>query len=450
MRCVVIGGDAAGMSAASQIRRAQPDWDLVVLEKGDFTSYAACGIPYLIAGDIPTLDDLVVVSPEEFRAKRNIDVRTGWTAVSIDPQAHKINVSTSAGDKELDYDRLLIATGAEPIIPRWPGVSLDGVVSLRTLTDASQILEQLGQRPMTNVVIIGGGYVGLEMAEAFGRRGLPVTVVEKQAAVMGGTEERVNTMVSQELSDHDVDLRLSTTVQGFEGENGRLCRVVTDAGILDADLALISLGVRPRTALAAKAGIELGAGNAIRVNERQETNVKNIWAAGDCAEAYHRVLNKPVYVPLALGANRQGRVAGINMAGGDDRFPGILGSAVTRIFDLAIGRTGVDQNVAGAEGVAVATVEAKAPSRAHYMPGHGAVWVKIIYRTDDLRVIGGWLCGYDACLGKRTDIIATAIAARMTILELSDLDLSYAPPFAPVWDPVIQAANKARFTLGSS
>jgi NADPH-dependent 2,4-dienoyl-CoA reductase/sulfur reductase-like enzyme len=199
--------------------------------------------------------------------------------------------------------------------------------------------------------------------------------------------------------------------------------------------------------LAAEAGLALGPARAIHVDEHQQTSDPNIWAAGDCAEAFHRVLGKPVYVPLALGANRQGRVAGINMAGGEERFPGILGSAVTRVFDLAISRTGIDEPTAVSEGIPVETTETTAASRAHYMPGHGSVWVKIVYRTDDLRVVGGWLCGHDPCAGKRADILATAIAAEMTVLDVSDLDLSYAPPFAPVWDPVIQAANKARFKL---
>ena len=450
MRCLVIGGDAAGMSAASQIRRAHDDWEIVVLEKGEFTSYAACGIPYLIAGDVPSFDDLIVVSPEEFRAKRNIDVRTGWEATSIDPSRQMVTARHGDGTEEILYDRLLIATGAEPIVPQWEGIELQGVSALRTLTDARDLLDRLSSAPPGPAVIIGGGYVGLEMAEALARRGLQVTVVEKQAGVMGGAEETITRMVERELETRGVRLHLSTTVQGFEGEGGRLRRVLTDKGSFGADLALVSLGVRPRSGLAAEAGLALGSGKAIQVDDGQRTSIENIWAAGDCAEAFHRVLEKPVFVPLALGANRQGRVAGINMAGGNERFPGILGSAVTRVFGLAIGRTGIDDRTAEAEGILVATAEARAPSRAHYMPEHGPVWVKIIYRTDDLRVVGGVLCGHDPCLGKRNDILATAIAARMTVLDVSDLDLSYAPPFAPVWDPVIQAANKARYSLAAN
>ena len=450
MRCLVIGGDAAGMSAASQIRRAHGDWSVVVLEKGEFTSYAACGIPYLIAGDVPSFSDLIVVSPEEFRAKRNIDVRTGWEARTIDSARQVVTAARGGEVEELPYDRLLIATGAEPIVPPWEGIDLQGVTALRTLMDARDLLDRLAGDSIERAVIIGAGYVGLEMAEALGRRGLDVTVVEKQEGVMGGGEPTITRMVTKELEAHDVNLHLSTTVSGLEGENGQVREVLTDKGALAADLALVSLGVRPRSGLAAEAGLALGPGKAIQVDDRQRTSSESIWAAGDCAQAFHRVLDKPVFVPLALGANRQGRVAGINMAGGEERFPGILGSAVTRVFDLAIGRTGIDERTAGAEGIPVATAEATAPSRAHYMPEHGSVWVKIIYRTDDLRVVGGVLCGHDPCLAKRNDILATAIAANMTVLDLSDLDLSYAPPFAPVWDPVVQAANKARYSLAAT
>lgn len=447
MRCLILGGDAAGMSAASQIRRAHGDWEVTVLERGEYTSYAACGIPYLIAEDIESLDDLVVVSPEDFRSKRNIDVRMSWEATAIDPARQQVTAKYDGATEELSYDRLLIATGAAPIVPPWEGIDLQGVGVMRTLTDARRLLDRLTGTSIVRAVIIGAGYIGLEMAEALGRRGLEVTVVEKEDGVMGGAEPKITERVTAELAAHGVDLQLSTTVEGFDGKDLRLRSVLTDKGSLEADLALVSLGVRPRSELAAQAGLALGPAKAIHVDDRQSTSHENIWAAGDCAEAFHRVLQKPVFVPLALGANRQGRVAGINMAGGDERFPGIVGSAVTRVFDLAIARTGIDQKTAEAEGIAVATTEAKSSSRAHYMPDHGSVWVKILYRTDDLRVVGAWLCGHDPCLGKRSDILATAITANMTVLDVSDLDLSYAPPFSPVWDPVIQAANKARFKL---
>jgi len=472
MRIVIIGGDAAGMSAASQIKRWQPEWEVVVFEKGEYTSYAACGIPYYLAGDVAEFDDLVVVTPEQFRKRRGIDVRMGCEVVAIDTAARTVR-ATSAGESGAEtvtesYDRLLIATGASAIVPPWPGVGLEGVLALRNLTDTRR-MEALLEGGARRAVIVGAGYIGLEMAEAFSRRGLEVTVVEKLAGVMGGVEAKITEMVAAELAEHGVELRLETTVEGFvaagEGDSApggtesaggagsrplagsRLGAVKTDQGEIEADIAVVALGVRPNVGLAREAGVALGDTGAIRVDERQRTSAENVFAAGDCAEAYHRVLERPAYVPLALGANRQGRVAGANMAGGADRFPGIVGSAVTRVFELSLSRTGIDAAAAEAAGIPCRSAAASGPSRAHYFPGHDPLWVKLFFRSDDHRLLGAWLVGRDPAAGKRGDILATALSAGMTVLEVADLDLSYAPPFAPVWDPVLKAANRARFQL---
>ncbi|MDJ0763600.1 MAG: FAD-dependent oxidoreductase [Myxococcota bacterium] len=446
MRCLIIGGDAAGMTAASQIRRRHSDWEVVVLEKGLVTSYAACGIPYFIAGDVSKIDDLVIVTPEEFREKRGIDVKIGWEATGLDPAKRSVIARDGNSEHTLTYDRLLLATGAEPIVPAWPGIDLEGVVSIRNLKDAERVMT-LVQKSAKRAVIVGAGYVGLEMAEAFSRRGLEVTVVEKQDGVMGGIEQRITELVENELSEHDASLKLSTTVQGFEGTGDLLKSVVTDKGRIDADIAIVSLGVQPNSELARNAGIDIGETGAIRVDDHQRTSADDVYAAGDCAESWHRVLARPVYVPLALGANRQGRIAGVNMADGDERFSGIVGSAITRVFGLAVGRTGIDERTAERAGIPIRAIEATAPSRAHYMPDHGEVWVKLLFRTDNECVVGAMLAGRDTCLGKRCDIVATAITAGMTVSDMAALDLSYAPPFSPVWDPVLQAAGKAHFAL---
>lgn len=447
MKIVIIGGDAAGMSAASQIRRRQPDWDVIVLEQGPYTSYAACGIPYYFAGDVGARDDLVVVSPEEFRTKRHIDVRTGSEAIAIDSQSRFVVARTERGaEQRFTYDRLLLATGASAIIPPWPGVDLEGVVPLRNLQDTERVEALLARNPK-RCVIVGGGYIGLEMAEAFSRRGLEVTLVEKLSGLMGGVSPKVTELALQALAEHNIKVHLETTVTGFSGDDGRLKAVETERGTFASDLALVSLGVRPNAELAGDAGIPLGATGAIRVNDRQQTDVSEVYAAGDCAESFHRVLGKPAYVPLALTANRQGRIAGTNMAGGDERFAGIVGSAVTRIFDLTLARVGIDEATAEQEGIACLGVDVSAPSKAHYFPGHDPLWVQILFRADNHRVLGAWLVGKDESAGKRADILATAITAGMTIEEVADLDLCYAPPFSPVWDPVLQAANRARFQL---
>jgi CoA-dependent NAD(P)H sulfur oxidoreductase len=445
-RCLIIGGDAGGMSAAMQIRRRRPDFEVTVLEKGAYTSYAACGMPYVVAGDVSSIDDLEVVRPREFLEKRGIDLHMHTEALAIDLSAREVRSRGREGERTFGFDRLLLATGAEPIRPPWPGTELPGVTGLRHLDDLRGLLARLDDERPKRVVVVGAGYVGLEMAEAFCRRGLEVTVLEKMDGVMGGAEPKLTALVADELFGRGIRLLLGTTVEGFEGKT-RLEGVRTDTGVFPADLAIVALGVRPRTKLARDAGLALGAGDAIHVDDHQRTSAPNVFAAGDCTDAFHRVLGKSVYVPLALGANRAGRVAGANMAGGDDRFPGIVGSAVTRVCELAIGRTGVDEATANREGIPVHTTEVSAPHRAHYMSGHQTVWVKLVYRSDDHRLIGATLAGRDPSLAKRTDVLATAITAGMTVRELSDLDLTYAPPFAPVWDPILQAANKARFSV---
>lgn len=444
MRCLVIGGDAAGMTAASQIRRRQPDWTITVLEKGRFVSYAACGMPYAISGEVGSSDELQVFPAERFRKERDIDVRIGWEATAIDVAAKTVRAAHADGEEELPYDRLLVATGARPIVPRWDGVDARGVVVLRNLEDLAELEAFLDDESPKRAVVVGAGYVGLEMAEALHRRGLSVTVVEKAGGVMGDLDPKLTELVRREMADH-CDLRLDTTVSAFETEGGAVRAVTTDAGSLDADLAIVALGVRPHVALAEAAGIELGPTGAIAVDATQRTSAEDVWAAGDCAEATHRVTGLPTWIPLALTANRAGRVAGAQMAGGDDRFPGVVGSAVTRICELAIARTGLDPRAAEEAGIEVRTAEASTNDRAHYIEGHEPVWVKLVYRADDRRVIGALLAGHDRALGARCDTIATAITASMTVDEVADLDLTYAPPFSPVWGPVLRVATKASF-----
>ncbi|MGD2062666.1 MAG: FAD-dependent oxidoreductase [Nitrospirota bacterium] len=449
MEILIIGGDAAGMSAASQVRRRHRDWTITVLERGAFTSYAACGIPYYLAGDVPSADDLVVVTPESFRAKRNIDVRMGWEALSLElPDRRVVARRPDRTVERLAFDRLLLATGASPVVPPWEGTDLSGVVLMRNLSDAAMISEQLA-KGARRAVVIGAGYVGLEAVEAFRRRGLEITVLEKQATTMGGIAPEISSQVEEELASHGVDLRLATTVTGLLGDGSRVRAVATDGGEFPCDLCLISLGVRPNSQLAEAAGIRLGVRGAIAVDDRQRTGAPEVFAAGDCAEALHRVTGRPVYIPLALTANRQGRVAGANLAGDDERFPGIVGSAVTRVFDLTIARTGLTPEQAEEAGFARQRVVATSPSRAHYFPGHVPLYVELIFDGPSRRILGGQLAGRDPSVAKRCDVVAVAVTAGLTIDEVAGLDLTYAPPFAPVWDPVLQAANRALFTRDS-
>jgi NADPH-dependent 2,4-dienoyl-CoA reductase/sulfur reductase-like enzyme len=446
MRIVIIGGDAAGMSAAMQIRRRQPEWEVGVFEKGRHTSYGACGIPYVFSGDVASLDSLVVISPEGFH-KKGVDVRTGHEVIAIYPEQQTVEVNPPSGETERhSYDKLLIASGARAILPAWPGRELTGVTPVKTLADAQHLSSLLQHQPR-RAVIVGAGYIGLEMAEGLRKQGLEVTVLEKLPGVMGNLHPEIHSQVTTALEQAGVALHLGVTVTGFQGEEGQLRSVTTDQGEFAADIAIISLGVRPNVDFLAGSGVVLGASGAIAVNAYQQTSDTHIYAAGDCAEAYHRVLQEPAYIPLALTANRQGRVAGTHICGGQEAFPGIVGSAVTKVFELVVARTGIDAASAERAGIPYRLAEAKAPAKAHYYQGHGEVWVQLMYHAESHVLLGALMAGDDPSLGKRCDIVATAISGGMTVLELSDLDLCYAPPFAPVWDPVLQAANKARFEL---
>lgn len=444
---VIIGGDAAGMSAAMQIRRRQPDWQVTVFEMGNFTSYGACGIPYVFTGDVENLEALVVISPEGFR-KKGVDVRTRHQALALNAEQQRLTVKNlETGESfEQPYDQLLIATGAQAIVPPWPGLELQGITTVKNLQDAYQLQSLLAAKPR-KAVIVGAGYIGLEMAEALQHQGLEVTVLERLPGVMGGIDPELTTRVSAELEKYGVHLHLGVTVTGFEGEAGRVRQVNTDQGSFAADLVLLSLGVKPQVDFLKDSGLRLGVAGAIVTDPQQRTSLPGVFAAGDCATAWHRLLEKPAYIPLALTANRQGRVAGTVMAGGQEQFPGVLGTAVTKVFDLVVARTGLDAQSAAREGLACASVSATAPAKAHYYQGHGEVTVRLFYDPESQRLLGGLLFGDDPSLGKRADILATALSAGMGIVEVSDLDLSYAPPFAPVWDPLLQAANKARFQL---
>lgn len=446
MKIVIIGGDAAGMSAAMQIRRRQPEWQVIVFEKGKDTSYGACGIPYFFGGEVEHLDELVVVTPEAFH-KKGVDVRIEHEVMAVLPEHKQVQVRNAQGETfTQDYDKLLIATGAQAILPPWPGRELEGVLAVKTLAD-SRRLEALLQAGCKKVVIVGAGYIGLEMAEGLKKRGLDVTVLEKLSGVMGNLHPHITTHIVKELQEQGVKVHLDVTVEGFAGEAGAVTEVLTDQGSFDAEVVIVSLGVRPNVSFLKDSGIPLGETGALAVNAYQQTKVADIYAAGDCAESFHRVLKKPVYIPLALTANRQGRVAGTHICGGTERFPGVLGTAVTKVFDYVVARTGLDAEAAKKAGIPFAVAEDTSGSKAHYYAGHAEVWVQLLYHSETHQLLGALLAGQDPSLGKRADIVATAISADMDIVAFSDLDLAYAPPFSPVWDPVLQAANKARFRI---
>jgi NADPH-dependent 2,4-dienoyl-CoA reductase/sulfur reductase-like enzyme len=442
-KLVVIGGDAAGMSAASKVRREHPDREIVVFERGRHTSYAACGMPYFIAGQVESSDRLIARRPEVFREKQNIDVRTLHEVLEIDTEQRRVRVRDLEQETTFweDWDHLLIATGASPIVPDLPNIDAEGIFSLSTLQSGIDVFEYVETRNPGRAVVVGGGYIGIEMAEALLERGLEVALIDMAPEVMVSMDADVAEAISQAMRDAGVSVFLREKLERFEADSkGTLRAVVTDRQTLEADLVILGIGVRPNAELAEAAGIELGANGAIKVNKRLETSVPRVWAAGDCAESFHLVKERQVFIALGTVANKHGLVAGINISGGTMEFPGVLGTAITRFQDLEISRTGLSEREAEEIGIPFRAKTVDALTRSHYFPGTAKVKVKLLAEEATGRLLGGQIVGGKGA-GKRIDTIAAAITARLTAEQLVYMDLSYAPPFSPVWDPVQTAAR---------
>ena len=442
-RLVVIGGDAAGMSAAAQARRLRDatDLEIVVLEQGADVSYSACGIPYWIAGQVTDREDLIARTPAEFAA-RDITVRTGTRAEAIDLDAGEVR--TRDGDR-LGWDRLVIATGGRPARPPVPGLDAPGVFGVHRLDDGAAIRAAIEDGPRHRTMrglVLGGGYIGLEMAEALQRRGLEVTVVLADPLPM-------------QLLDADMGERVSTAMKGMGmtvhtdqavrevlvDEAGRARGVRTDVGSYDADLVVLGLGMGPEVSLAADAGLALGPTGAIDVDRSQRCREHpEVFAAGDCAQTFSRVTGDVAHVALGTHANKQGRVAGSVIGGRPARFAGVLGTAVTKVGELEVARTGLCTTQAEQAGFTYRTDTIEATTRAGYYPGAEQIAVKLVSEGGSGRLLGAQVVGGPGS-GKRIDVLATAIWAEMTAEDLAGSDLSYAPPFSPVYDPVVVAGR---------
>lgn len=438
-RLVIIGGDGGGMGAATEVRRRRPDLEVVALEKGAWTSYSACGLPYLVSGDVLRPDDLVVKSPQQLRDQHAIDVRTRHEAMAIDLDRRKVEVRDHDHERsyELPFDVLHLGLGATPIRPPLPGIDLDLVHGIQTLEHGIDLLEHAASIGAQRVVVVGGGYIGLEMAEAFVQRGATsVALVEAAPQVMGTLDADMGAMVTEEMRRHGIDVRCGTEVEGFEPDG-----VVTSDGRLPADLVILGLGVRPNSALAAASGIEVGVKDAVTVDRRQRTSADGVWAAGDCCESFHLVARRPVHIALGTVANKQARVAGINIGGGHAAFPGVVGTAISRICSLEVARTGLSEREAEMWGFAANALTIGSTTRAGYFPGTEPLTVKLVAEAGSGRLLGGQIVG-GAGASKRIDTLATALFAGLTVNDVVDLDLAYAPPFSTVWDPIQVAARK--------
>jgi NADPH-dependent 2,4-dienoyl-CoA reductase/sulfur reductase-like enzyme len=438
-RLVVIGGDAGGMAAASQARRRRPDLEIVALEKGRWTSYSACGIPYVVGGDVESIDRLVARDPQTFRDTYRIDARMRQEAMAIDLAARTVEVRDHEHDRTymLGFDILHIGTGAIPLRPELPGMDEAHVHGVQTLEDAAELLDDATGSRVAKVVVVGGGYIGLEMAEAFVKRGVRVTVVERGPEVMVTLDPDMGAYVSRAMREEGIDVRCGEAVQAFDGG-----AVVTDRGAIPADLVVLGLGVVPNTALAAAAGLATGVKGALVVDQCQRASAEGVWAAGDCCESFHLVARRPVHIALGTVANKQGRVAGVNIGGGYATFPGVVGTAVSKLCRFEVARTGLTEVEARRLGLGYEAVTVNSTTRAGYFPGSGEIVVKLLAEKRTGRLLGGQLVGFEGA-AKRVDVLATALTAGLTVEDLVGLDLSYAPPFSPVWDPIQTAARRA-------
>ncbi len=453
-RVVVVGGDAAGMSAAVRVAR-DPDSEVMVYERQRVVSYAACGMPYHLDGRIADEAELLVRAPEEFRAG-GVGLRTGAEVTSIDPEAGTLTGrDLETGEAFTDtFDRLLLATGARALRPPIEGADAANVHVFRQFADMQELSAVLDERTPSAITVVGGGFIGVELAEVLTDRGLAVTLVEMAPTLMpGALDVEIAEHLAVELRARGVELHLGTRVGRFRvADGGALVEAIEatdpagEALVWDTDLVVLGAGVAPNGELAAAAGIDVTDRGAVIVDTGMQTSHPKVWAAGDCATTHHRVTGATVWVPLALSANRQGRVAGQNIIGGSQTSPGLLGTSLLKAFDLHVGRTGLTEAEATTAGIDVITATITAKDRAHYYPGATDTIVKLVAERSG-RLVGGQVVGRDGVAG-RTNVIATAIHARMDVGGVADMDLGYAPPFSPVWDPVLLAASQLAKKVG--
>lgn len=441
MQVVVIGGDAVGMTAASQLKRTMRDAvQVTVLQEQEWTSYSACGIPYWIAGEVSGPEALVARSPAAHRVN-GIDVRTGHRATRIDPEARVVTAVGSGVEQEIAYDHLVIGTGATPRCPPIPGLDLPGVYRVQTLDEAKAAIAGLAQDPR-RAVVLGAGYIGVEMAEAGISRGLDTTVVDVAPEPMASLDPDMGCLVREGMIARGAHLRMGQVVREVvAGPDGRVRAVVTDEGEIPADIVFLGLGVKPRTELARAAGLPLGEAGGIRTDDRQRVlGYADVWAGGDCVEVTDRLTGRFRYLPLGTHANKHGRVIGSNIAGGDMAFPGVVGTAVTRFQDLEIARTGLTEAEGAGLDLDLVSVVVHSTTAAGYMPEAAPIAVKMIAERDGGRVLGAQIVGGRGA-GLRIDTAAVALWSGLTAADVAQLDLAYAPPLSPVWDPVQQAAR---------
>ena len=443
-KVVIIGGVAAGMSAAAKLQRRDPTIELTVFEQGRYVSYGACGLPYFLAGDIPQASQLIARTEEEF-IEDGINLLTKRKVLAVKPASRLVDVLNLNTDhqEQYAYDQLIMATGAEAIIPPLSGSELSNIRVLRTLDDGIAIKRILQDPSCRQVIVVGGGYIGVEIAECLARRGQQITVIEMEERILNNFGQGMSELALACLKEKGVTIRTGEKVQAFNGQV-KVKEVITDRASYPADLVIVAVGVKPRSTLAEAAGLKTGVKGAIKVDRYLRTSQPEIYAAGDCAETYHQLLGCNSYLPLGTVANKQGRLLGENLYSADQKpFSGAAGTSITRVFELGLARTGLSEEEAIREGYRVDSIFARVSDRAAYMPGTEPMHVSLIYTLNEGRILGAQVAGRGD-VAKRIDIAVLAIMQRMTVQDLSRGDFAYSPPFAPVWDPFLIAARLAQ------
>ena len=440
MKVVIIGGVAGGATAAARIRRLDEHAQIVVFERSGFVSYANCGLPYYIGGVIEDPQELTLQTPESFYARFRINVKVRHEAVAIHPERKTVSVKNLDNGEEFEefYDKLILSPGAKPTQPKLPGMGMDGLFTLHTLDDTFRIKAHIDKTHPESVIIAGGGFIGLELAENLRELGMQVSIVQKPMHLMSPFDPDMAAFIHNEVRKHGVNLVLGRTVEGFEKKDGGIDVLLKESAPLHADMVVLAIGVTPDTHLAKDAGLKLGIKDSILVNDRMETSDPDIYAVGDAVQVKHYVTGDDALIALAGPANRQGRIAADNLCGGDSRYPGSLGSSVIKIFDLTAASTGLNESAAQRAGLDADYVVLSPMSHAGYYPGGKTLTMKVLFEKKTYRLLGAQVIGYEG-VDKRIDVLATAIHANMSAIELKDLDLAYAPPYSSAKDPVNMA-----------
>jgi len=452
MKVVIVGGVAGGATAAARIRRLDEKAEIVVFERSGYISYANCGLPYYIGDVIADAEELTLQTPESFFSRFRVKMKVRHEVIAIHPERKTVSVKNLENENifEESYDKLILSPGAKPVQPRFPGINTDKLFTLRTVEDTLKIKDYINKNHPKSAVLVGGGFIGVELAENLRELGMEVTIAELGNQLMAPFDADIASLIHSEMRRHGVRLALGRSVEGFEEKGSGVDVLLKNEAPLHADMVVLAIGVAPDTALAKEAGLKLGIRGSIVVNDRMETSIPDIYAAGDAVQVKNYVTGEDALISLAGPANKQGRIIADNICGGDSRYPGSQGSSVLKIFDMTAAATGINETNARKAGLDADTVILSPMSHAGYYPGGRVMTMKVVFEKDTYRLLGAQIVGYEG-VDKRIDVLATAIHAGLKATRLKELDLAYAPPYSSAKDPVNMAGfmidNIAKGTL---